>query len=127
MTTARFAQDPSFNLGNAQHLERLLGMVDQCRQNTKKPACTLCVEVDGSVIASNVEVSSDQPTSLTLPKWSRSLTLRDEGGSVRAHILLQEQVLNHTAYDRGRLLLSSETSIDGDVRLLIEQARIHIP
>jgi hypothetical protein len=127
MTTAPLAQAPGSNFGTSQQLDRLLGLVDLRRQQTKTPAAALCVEVDGSVLAPSLELSCDKPASLTLPQWARSVTLRDEGGSVRAHVLLQEQTLDRASFDRGRLLLSAHPTADGSVRFLIEQARLHIP
>lgn len=121
--TARFGMGS--DLATSERLEALMGMVDNHRKHTRYPANTLNVEVDGEVVA-GIQMSAD-PQEVMLPRWCRSLTLRDDDDVTRAHILVQEQQLEQAPFDQGRLLLSVQHVADGTVRLTIEQATISVP
>jgi len=108
-----------------ERLERLLGRAEDQYQATRHAARSLDVEVDGDIIGDLTP--SDQPVSIALPSWSRSVTLRDEQGAARVHAFVQDQQLDRVPFDQGRLLVSISRVTDGRVQLTLEQPTTHVP
>lgn len=89
-------------------MQRLLARVQSRGSQVASPATTLKIEVDGEVIG--ISDSLECPLAFDLPKDARSLSLRDGGGNLRAHVLLQEQPLDDLVFDQGRLTLTVQTA-----------------
>ena len=67
------------------------------------PAQSLSLEADGLLLAQN-EVCPGCELHYSLPAETRSITLRDEAGVPRAHLLTSQ--LNTHVFDQGRLSLT---------------------
>lgn len=126
MTTARNAElapNTTDADGTDVRLGKLLSHIQTRHQQIQKAPATLDIEIDGNVV-SCMEASLGS-YACELPQWSRSLSLRDDQGAMRAHILLQEQSFSQAPFDHGRLLVSTSRNEDGTLQLLVERASHH--
>ena len=90
----------------ALRLARLIEHIQSRPQRVAQAAERLVIEVDGIPIAV-AELSRDTAR-VALPADAVSVSLRDEQGNLRAHVLLQEQQVENALFDQGRVLLSIE-------------------
>jgi len=101
---------------------QLKGLLERVRSRTARvaaPARSLALEVDGEVIA-EADVAMETRV-FDMPTDARSLTLRDEDGCPRAHVLLdgeQQQAPAGLTYDNGRIELTLERN-DDSLSLLV--------
>lgn len=91
-----------------QQLNQLLNRIKGRPTQLASAARVLSVEVDGEVIG-HTETSA-QAVYFGLPGEARSVSLKDENGVVRAHVLLAEQDVANLDFDRGRITMSIEES-----------------
>lgn len=108
-TSAAAAADVDTGHTGADRATRLRSLLEQARAyrgRLSEAANQLVVEVDGMTVAMT-EGRVARPRAFALPFDGRSLTVRDENGCARAHLLLDQPCMA-IDYDGGRLSLSLE-------------------
>ncbi len=75
----------------------------------------LTLELDG--IKTAVFTTDSSPQNVYLPRGTRSVTFRDELGTIRAFALVEDADFEGRAYDKGRLQISLKQSPEGVVKL----------
>jgi cell division protein FtsB len=103
--------------GERQLVASLLGALDEHERLARQPAERLALEVDGKRVE-ELELA-DGPVLFRLPERARSVCLKDERGTIRAYLGLDELDADERSCDEGRILLSLERH-SGSVALRVE-------
>ncbi len=105
-------------------VKRLLDALDVQSQRTRYPSQKLFLDVDGEQI--DEFTPALEPTELQIPLRARSVTLRDEFGTIRAFAMMDEPDFEREPFDGGRLLLSLRRADDDSATLHVSATQAAI-
>lgn len=115
------ADTPSVTLTPSARMARLLAEVRAHAAHVQQPAQMLRIEVDGDAVAS-CEITP-RGRIFVVPTEAHSVTLRDQAGVARAHVLVQQDsVLDDAPFDSGRLRISMTRAAEHDALELVVRA-----